>query len=100
MTVSYEAVEVPSEPKPIDPIGDDIKAEPQIPQIPSAGNYGASDARAKALGLWAIELRNWGRGLVRAIETREKAQATIITRQKAERAAALARLSMLQKDEE
>jgi len=80
LTVSYEAIEVPSEPKPIDPVGDDIKAEPPMPDVPAAGGYGASDVRAKAFGLWAIELRKWGRGLVR-------------------RAAALARLSALQSAE-
>jgi len=99
LTVSYEAIEVPSEPKPIDPVGDDIKAEPPMPDVPAAGGYGASDVRAKAFGLWAIELRKWGRGLVSAIETREEAQGIIITRQKEERAAALARLSALQSAE-
>lgn len=100
LTVSYEAIEIPSAPRPIDPVDDDIKAEPPIPNIPPAGDYGASDARAKAFGLWAIELRKWGRGLVSAIEAREKAQAIIVSRQNEERAAALARLSELQKEEE
>ena len=70
-----------------------------MPDIPPASDYGASDARAKALGLWAIELRKWGQGLVIAIEAREKAQAKLISRQKQERAAALERLSRLQNSE-
>jgi len=100
LTVSYEAIEIPSELKPIDPVSDKTKREPEEPVIPEGGTYGASDARAKAFGLWAIELRKWGRGLVTAIEKREKAQEIIITRQREERAAALARLLNLQAEEE
>lgn len=93
-------MEVPAEPKPIDPVAEDVKAEPPAPDLPAPGDYGASDLRAKRLGLWAIDLRKWGRGLVDAIDAREAADAKIVARQKEERAAALSRLADLRNGEE
>jgi len=95
LTVSYEAIEVPAEPKPVDPVDGAVKAEPVAPKLPAAGVYGASDIRAKKLGLYAVSLRKWGRGLIEAIEIREIAAAAIIERQQAERAAAIANIDSL-----
>ncbi len=99
LTVSYKAVEVVAAPKPIDPIAEDIKAEPNPPNLPSAGTYGTSDIRAQKLGLYALALRKWGRDLVTAIESREQAQAKMRERQQAERDAALAKIAQLNKEE-
>lgn len=101
MTTSWRAIDVPAAPRLIDPVADKVKAEPLPPtNIPPAGSYGASDIRAAKYGLYAVQLRKWGRGLITAIEEREAAAAAIHTRQQAERAAALARLKDLQEAEE
>lgn len=98
MTVSYEAVAIPSERLAIDPVTSDIKAEPPAPIVPAAGAYGASDVRARQFGLWAVDLRAWGRGLIAAIEQREAADAVLVARSIEERQAALGRLEVLQKE--
>lgn len=67
--------------------------------MPPAGSYGASDIRAQIYGLFAYDLLEWGRGLVRAIDSREQARETLNTRQMEERTAALARLKALQDGE-
>ncbi|MCF6221642.1 MAG: hypothetical protein L3J65_11065 [Robiginitomaculum sp.] len=95
MTVSYEAIEVAAAPKPVDPVDEKIKAEPKAPTLPKPGEYGASDIRAQKLGLYAVSLRKWGRGLVTAITAREKADAALRVRQQLERDAVLAKIEQL-----
>ena len=100
LTASYQAVEVPAKPKKIDAVKAEIKTEPALPSdIPPAGGYGASDIRAQKFGLYAVALRNWGRGLVKAIEAREDAAAILYDRQLADHVAGRARVKALQEQE-
>lgn len=100
MTTSWQAVEVPAQPKLIDPIKAEIKAEPAAPVLPAPGGYGASNLRAELLGLYALALRKWGRGLITASDIRDAAALAVFERQQTERAAALARLDELQAGED
>ena len=100
LTTSYQAVEVPAKPKKIDPVKEEVKAEPSAPaNIPPAGTYGASDIRAQKFGTYAVALRKWGRGLIAAIEAREAAAGILYQRQSDDRAAALSRLNELKQSE-
>ena len=99
LTASYQAVEVPAKPKKIDPVKKEVKAEPTQPDIPPAGTYGASDIRAQKLGLYALALRKWGRGLIASIEAREEAAAILYDRQLADHVAGRARVKALQEQE-
>lgn len=99
MTVSYQAIEVPAEAKPVDEVPDKIKAEPIRPGLPTGRDYHSIDIRAQRLGVYAVALRKWGRSLVTAIDAREEGDAAIVARQNEERAAALARLAVLREAE-
>lgn len=96
MTVSYQPIEVPADPKPVDAVKTETKTEPVQPELPAGRDYTSVDIRAQRLGLYAVALRKWGRGLITAIDARETAADAIIARQTAERKAALARLKTLQ----
>ena len=98
LTVSYKAIEVPAETKPIDPVPEETKAEPIMPVLPAPGLFGASDIRAQKLGLYAVELKAWGRSLVKAIDKREAAEAALSAQLAETRARALARIQTLQSE--
>lgn len=95
LTVSYKAIDVPAAPRPIADIPESLKQEPALPKLNKVRTYGDADLQAQKLGLYVVALQKWGRGLIAAIEKRERAERDIAKRQAQERAAALARIAGL-----